>query len=97
MENQSSLDASPENQKNVPESNKQKQEECKIIQIKRYKLCELAAIYEVNRKTFRGWVNKFKNEIGSKDGHYYSISQVKIILRKLELPSYVKIYPENSN
>lgn len=67
-------------------------QEYKIIEVKRYKLRELAAIYKVNRKTFRGWVNKFKDELGPREGHYYSISQVKIILEKLELPSFVKVY-----
>ena len=66
--------------------------EFKLIKIKRYKLIELAAIYEVNRKTFRGWLNKFKIELGEREGHYYSIGQVKLIFSKLELPSYVKVY-----
>lgn len=70
----------------------EKKEEYKIIKIKRYKLRELAGIYEVNRKTFRGWLNKFKNELGQREGHYYSIPQVRLIFSKLELPSYVKIY-----
>lgn len=66
--------------------------EYQIIKIKRYKLRELAGIYEVNRKTFRGWLDKFKAELGAREGHYYSISQVKLIFSKLELPSYVKVY-----
>ncbi len=70
----------------------EKKEEYKIIKIKRYKLRELAEIYEVNRKTFRGWLNKFKLELGTREGHYYSISQVKLIFSKLELPSAVKVY-----
>jgi hypothetical protein len=70
----------------------EKKEEYKIIKIKRYKLRELAEIYEVNRKTFRGWLDKFKEELGMREGHYYSISQVRIIFSKLELPSYVKVY-----
>jgi hypothetical protein len=70
----------------------EKREEYQIIKIKRYKLRELAGIYEVNRKTFRGWLNKFKDELGTREGHYYSISQVKLIFSKLELPSAVKVY-----
>ena len=74
------------------ENQKIEKQEYKIIEIKRYKLRELAVIYKVNRKTFRGWLNKFKDELGPREGHYYSITQVKLILKKLELPSYVKVY-----
>lgn len=73
-------------------NNKNEIQEYQVIEIKRYKLIELAAIYKVNRKTFRGWVNKFKAELGVREGHYYSIAQVKLIFQKLELPSYVKVY-----
>lgn len=100
MENLSNQPVKPENQNNFPHNQtngRAKGEEYMVMEIKRYKLYELAAIYKVNRKTFRGWVDKFKNEVGPREGHYYSIPQVKIILKKLELPSYVKIYPENSN
>ncbi|MBI4929305.1 MAG: hypothetical protein HY841_00965 [Bacteroidetes bacterium] len=70
----------------------EKRAEYKIIKIKRYKLRELANIYEVNRKTFRGWLNRFKDELGTREGHYYSISQVKLIFSKLDLPSAAKVY-----
>ena len=74
------------------EKQKVEAQEYQVIEVKRYKLIELAAIYKVNRKTFRGWVNKFKVELGPREGHYYSIAQVKLIFQKLELPSYVKVY-----
>lgn len=63
----------------------------KIIKVRRYKLIELAAIYEVDRRTFRGWLDKFKDELGERDGHYYSIPQVKLIFSRLELPSFLKV------
>jgi hypothetical protein len=62
-----------------------------VIEIKRYKLRELAAIYKVSRKTFRGWLDKFRDELGEREGHYYSIAQVKLIFEKLELPSVVRV------
>jgi hypothetical protein len=74
------------------EAKTEEKPEFKLIKIKRYKLIELAAIYEVNRKTFRGWLTKFKTDLGEREGHYYSIAQVKFIFSKLELPSYVKVY-----
>lgn len=101
MENVSnqSESAKTEKEKKVSSTQKEKlqteKQEYTIIEIKRYKLRELASIYKVNRKTFRGWLNKFKNELGPREGHYYSIAQVKLILKKLELPSFVKVYFDN--
>jgi hypothetical protein len=64
--------------------------EFKLVRVKRYKLIELSGIYEVDRRTLRGWITKIN--IGEREGHYYSIPQVKMIFSKLQLPSYVKVY-----
>lgn len=75
----------------------EKKQEFKIIKIRRYKLFELAEIYEVDRKTFRGWVNKFRQELGEREGHFYTIPQVQLIFSKLKLPSYVRLNLENGD
>lgn len=65
-----------------------------VVKIKRYKLIELAEFYEVDKRTLREWLDKFKEELGIRNGHYYSIRQVKLIFSKLELPSYIRIETE---
>ncbi len=57
---------------------------------KNYKLKELAILYEVDPKTFRRWIQPFKAEIGERIGHYYSIPQVKIIFKRLDIPNKLK-------
>ena len=62
-----------------------------IIQLKPYSLGELAKIYSVCDRTMKKWIKPFEQEIGKKNGRYYSISQVKIIFDKLGLPSEIEI------
>lgn len=57
------------------------------VQLRPYKFGELARFYNVSEKTFRKWLEPFKNELGERCGHYYSIAQVKIIFEKLSLPT----------
>jgi len=57
------------------------------IAIKPYTLIELARMYDVDRKTFRGWLKPFQKELGERRGRYYSIPQVKLIFQKLDTPS----------
>jgi hypothetical protein len=64
--------------------------EVRKIQLKPYKLAELCGIYEVSKPTFRKWINELK-ELGKRNGHYYSIPQVKIIFANLLLPTYIEI------
>jgi hypothetical protein len=64
------------------------------IKIRPYKLQELADIYNVNRNTFRRWLKRFENELGEREGYFYSIPQVRIIFKKLCLPSYVEVEPD---
>ena len=56
------------------------------IIIKPYSLGELAKLYDVDRKTFRGWLTPFQKEIGKREGRYYTIRQIKIIFKKLDFP-----------
>jgi transposase len=59
--------------------------------IRPYTLKELASLYHVSKETFRGWLSKFKDEIGERDGRIYSIAQVEIIAKRLGWP-YIPKY-----
>jgi hypothetical protein len=61
------------------------------IQLKPYSLVDLAKLYTVCDRTMKKWIKPFEQEVGEKNGRYYSISQVKIIFDKLGLPSEIEI------
>jgi hypothetical protein len=56
------------------------------IELKPYTLKELALVYDVCVRTINKWLIPFKDEIGSKQGRYYNVNQVKIVFEKLGLP-----------
>jgi transposase len=60
------------------------------LEIKPYNLKELAALYKVSDKTFKRWIDHFKDDLGEKYGNYYTIHQVRIIFKKLGLPGFVE-------
>ena len=67
--------------------------ETKSVQVKRiiikpYTLSQLAKIYGVEQRTIQKWLTKHTEDIGEKVGRYFTIPQVKIILKILGLPSY---------
>ena len=51
-----------------------------------YTLCDLVMLYEVSPPTFKTWLSKFENELGEKQGHFYSFRQLYIIITKLDIP-----------
>ncbi len=57
--------------------------------IKPYSTKDLAAYYQVCDKTFKKWLIPFSQEIGTKNGRYYSVVQVKIIFDRLGMPCKV--------
>lgn len=63
----------------------------KVIAIKPYNIKDLACLYGVDPSTFKRWLDRFKNELGEKTGRYFSIPQVKIIFRHLDLPSKIEM------
>lgn len=63
------------------------QNESKGLLLKAYSNKELAAIYEVDVKTFRAWLVPFKEKIGQQIGIYYNIKQVRIIIELLGMPN----------
>jgi hypothetical protein len=54
--------------------------------IKPYRIIDLAAIFDVNRKTMRRWMSNFPGELGKRDGKYYSINQVEFMIAQFGLP-----------
>ncbi len=40
--------------------------------IKPYRLKDLAAIFDINQLTLKRWMDKYPDELGEKDGKYYS-------------------------
>jgi hypothetical protein len=56
-----------------------------------YKLCELAEIYKCSCYFMRLRINRHEQQIGKKDGHFYSYEQVELIFKLVHLPSDVEI------
>lgn len=54
--------------------------------VKPYRIIDLAAIFDVNRKTMRRWMDNFPEELGKRDGKYFSISQVEFMIAQFGLP-----------
>ena len=61
-----------------------------IEEIRPSSIKDLAAIYGVCDKTLKKWVSPFVEEVGAKNGRYYSVAQVKIIFEKLGVPCKMK-------
>lgn len=47
---------------------------------------ELAKVYRVSVRTFRSWLVPFREELGDRIGHFYSVIQVTLIYKKLGIP-----------
>ena len=56
------------------------------LEMKHYSTKELARFYGVCDKTLLKWMKPFSNDIGQKQGRYYTVAQVKIIFDKLGMP-----------
>ena len=61
------------------------------LNIKPYRLKDLIAIYDVNENTFKKWMASYPDELGKKDGKYYSIRQVEFMIEKFGLPKKVPV------
>lgn len=59
--------------------------------LRSYSLAELARLYEVCDRTFKKWIKPFAADIGERQGRYYTINQVRIILAKLGIPASVTL------
>ena len=63
----------------------------KAIFVKPYTAKELRGLYGVCDKTFRKWIHPFAEEIGQKNGAYFTVRQVKIIFDRLDIPHYYEV------
>ncbi len=70
-----------------------KEEEKKVIRVMPYTTKQLSVIYNVDRRTFYKWLNDIKNDLGKRNGYYWSIPQVKMIFQKLSLPANIMLEP----
>lgn len=61
-----------------------------VKEIKPYSTRELSRIYGVCDKTLLKWMKPFADEIGQKQGRFYTVVQVEIIFNKLGMPYKIK-------
>jgi hypothetical protein len=59
------------------------------LNIKPYRLKDLAAIFDVAEGTLKQWMKKYPDQLGKKDGKYYSIRQVEFMIQEFGLPRKV--------
>jgi hypothetical protein len=62
-----------------------------FIFVKPYSITELATLYGVSKKTFKKWLKPFENEIGERNGRYYTVRQVRVIFDRLDFPHYLEV------
>lgn len=61
-----------------------------VKEIKPYSTKELSRIYGVCDKTLLKWMKPFTDEIGQKQGRFFTVAQVEIIFNKLGMPYKIK-------
>lgn len=69
----------------------QKIEPTNFLKIRPYTISDLAKIYGVHKDTFRSWLLPFSLELGQRQGHYYNIRQVQVIIERIGLPSEIPL------
>ena len=60
-----------------------------VIELKPYSLTELAMQYKVCNRTFKKWIKPFEEEIGTKQGRFYTVSQVAVVFDKIGFPCVI--------
>lgn len=61
--------------------------------VKPYRLSDLAAIFDVNRKTMRKWMDRYPEDLSRHEGKYFSVRQVEFCLDKFGLPGRIVFLP----
>jgi len=56
--------------------------------VRPYRTVDLCAIFEVNYRTIRGWIDAHSKEIGDKMGYYYTGVQVERMVALFGRPHY---------
>ena len=52
---------------------------------------QLAQMYGVSWITFQNWIKKVEQEVGKKTGHFYHVSQVRIIFKLFGIPQKINV------
>lgn len=61
----------------------------KLLEIKPYTKKELAIIYGISPRCFYTWLKKIEPQVGPKNGKYYTLNQVRLIIKLIGLPGTV--------
>ena len=56
------------------------------IELKPYTLKELAAIYGLTSKSFKGFIKDIEDEVGPRIGRYYTVVQVRVVFARKGIP-----------
>jgi len=59
------------------------------VPLRPYSLTELSNLYSVCIKTMKKWMKPFIEEIGEKNGRFYTINQVKTIFLRIGVPGQI--------
>jgi hypothetical protein len=59
---------------------------CATLPLRPYTPLQLSEMYQVSKKTFNKWLKPFAAEIGRRNGHFYTINQVQVIIEKIGFP-----------
>ena len=63
----------------------------KSIVIQAYTLKELSVIYSMTKYLMRKALQKYKKQIGKRNGYYYETRQVELIFKLIRLPSNIEL------
>lgn len=61
-----------------------------VKEIRPYTQKELSILYGVCKQTFSKWLMPYQEQIGKRNGHFYSVEQVKVIFYFLGVPETVE-------
>jgi hypothetical protein len=59
------------------------------LEVKPYTMKEMAAIYCISARSFATWIKKIEPHVGRKQGRYFNVHQVRMIIEKLGLPGTI--------
>jgi len=59
--------------------------------IKPYRFKDLLSIYGVSKRVLKRWMEKYRDGLGEKEGDYYSIRQVELLVEKIGLPRKIML------
>jgi hypothetical protein len=70
---------------------KQYYDEAGNLVLKPYRLVDLSQIFDVNVLTLKKWIAQYPQELGEKNGKYYSVNQVRFMAEKFGLPQKIPV------